>query len=338
MLRPLGGLMGNMHAARYSFLESDTHEELATFAEAVADGLGSSPRTLPCRFLYDERGSLLFEDICELEEYYPTRTEAAILARHAADIASHFSVPITLAELGSGSSTKTRLLIEAFLASQGTLRYVPVDISGSILDQSARELLDSYEGLEIHAIASEYRVGLRHVGREIHRPKLIAWLGSNIGNFSREEATAFVQRIRESMSDGDHVLFGIDLRKDREILERAYDDAKGVTAAFNLNLLARVNRELGGEFLLERFEHRATWRPDEGRVKLDLVSRVDQEVRIRDLEMAVKFQAGEPIHTEDSYKYSLHEIDTLAADCGLRVVERWLDERSWFSLNLLAAD
>jgi dimethylhistidine N-methyltransferase len=324
------------HANRYSFVESDATEELDDFGDEVERGLSAHPKSLPCRFLYDAQGSEIFEAICDLPEYYPTRTERSILERHADDIVSRFETPITLAELGSGSSTKTRLLIEALLRSQGRLRYLPVDISRSILDQSARELLDSYQGLEIHAIASEYRVGLGHLGREQRRPKLIAWLGSNIGNFAREEAARFVSGIRDAMSSDDHALFGIDLRKGRERLESAYDDAQGVTADFNLNLLARINRELGGRFRLDRFEHRARWRPVEGRVKLDLVSRVDQEVEIQDLGLAVKFREGEAIHTEDSYKYSVEEIDALAAQAGLRVVERWLDDRAWFSLNLLA--
>ncbi len=328
--------MQTTHADRYSFVESDATEDLDNFGDAVERGLGRQAKSLPCRFLYDARGSEIFEAICDLPEYYPTRTERAILERHAGDIAAHFDEPITLAELGSGSSTKTRLLIEAFLRSQGKLRYLPVDISRTMLDQSARELLDSYEGLEIHAIASEYREGLGHVGRERRRPKLIAWLGSNIGNFSRDEAAHFVRGIRSTLAKKDRVLFGIDLRKDRDRLESAYDDAEGVTADFNLNLLARINRELGGSFELERFEHRASWRPEEGRVKLDLVSRVDQEVEIRELGLVVKFLIWEAIHTEDSYKYSLEEIDALAADTGLRVVERWLDDQSWFSLNLLA--
>lgn len=329
--------MQHRHAGRYSFVESDTTDDLAEFGEAVAEGLTGTPKTLPCRFFYDARGSKLFEQICELPEYYPTRTERAILTRHADAIAAHFDAPIALAELGSGSSSKTRLLIEAFLRSQGSLRYVPVDISPTILQQSARDLLDDYAGLEIHAIASEYRVGLGHVGREVRRPKLIAWLGSNIGNFAPREAAGFVRGIRQAMSDGDRALIGIDLRKDRAVLEAAYDDAAGVTAAFNQNLLARINRELGGAFELDRFAHRAAWRPLEGRVKIDLVSRVDQEIPIRRLELAVKLHAGEAIHTEDSYKYSLEEIDALAARAGLRVVERWLDERGWFSVNLLAA-
>ena len=319
---------------RYSFVEDD--QILDSFADAVSEGLTAVPKSLPCRFLYDAEGSALFEAICALPEYYPTRTERAILERHADDVAARFQVPITLAELGSGSSTKTRLLIEALLRSQGTLRYVPVDISSSILDESARELLESYGGLEIHAIAGEYRDGLHHVRRETRRPKLIAWLGSNIGNFSRGEAVAFVRAIREAMTEQDRLLLGVDLRKARSRLEAAYDDAQGVTADFNLNLLARINRDLGGHFDLRRFEHRATWEENPGRIVLELVSRVDQEVEIEDLGMAVKFAEGEALHTEDSYKYSIDEIDTLAAAADLRVAERWLDPNAWFSLNLLS--
>jgi dimethylhistidine N-methyltransferase len=322
-------------SARYSFVESSEAEHLESFADEVAAGLSQPNKRLPCRFFYDADGSSLFEDICALPEYYVTRAEREILERHADDIAAQFDEPVSLAELGSGSSAKTRLLIEALLRRQGELRYVPVDISRRILDESARELLDDYTGLEIFAIASEYRDGLRHVRRETHRPKLIAWLGSNVGNFDRTEAARFVRSIRDAMTPDDRLLLGVDLRKDRTALEAAYDDAQGVTARFNKNLLVRINEELDGDVDLSTFEHRATWHPGPGRVSMELVSTCDQDVEIQALDQVVRFRAGEAIHTEDSYKYSEQEIATLAEEAGLRVRERWLDSGSRFSLNLL---
>jgi dimethylhistidine N-methyltransferase len=323
---------------RYTLLESDPHSERASFAEAVARGLGSEPKSLPCRFLYDEVGSKLFEEICRLPEYYLTRAERRILETQADDIAACFDEPALLAELGSGSSAKTRLLIEAFLRRQGRLRYVPVDIAREILDESAQALLADYRALEIRAIAGEYQQGLRHLHGERTCPKLIAWLGSNIGNFDRAGAAEFLAHIRGAMEPRDRLLVGIDLRKDRRTLERAYDDSLGVTARFNLNLLARINRELGGGFDLAHFEHEALWREREGRMELSLVSRRDQEVRIRALDQVVKLRDGERIHTEDSFKYSYEEIAEIASAASLCVARRWLDPTGAYSLNLLAPD
>jgi dimethylhistidine N-methyltransferase len=320
---------------RYALTESDPHHELDAFATAVASGLGAQPKTLPCRFLYDERGSELFEEICELPEYYLTRAERRLLARHADAIAARLPTPVALAELGSGSSSKTRLLIEALLRRQPRLRYVPIDISRSILEESAEALLADYRGLEIHAIAGEYQDGLRHVRGDTRAPKLIAWLGSNVGNFDRHSAARFLRGIREVLTGADRLLVGIDLRKDRARLLRAYDDAAGVTARFNLNLLGRINRELDGGFDLARFAHRAEWREVEGRVKLVLESREAQEVPIRGIDRVVRFEKGEHIHTEDSYKYDFGEIDDLASTAGLALDERWLEETAGYSLNLL---
>jgi dimethylhistidine N-methyltransferase len=319
---------------RYALTESDPHHGLDDFAAAVSAGLGARPKTLPCRFLYDERGSELFEEICELPEYYLTRAERRLLEKHADAIAALLPTPIALAELGSGSSSKTRLLIEALLRRQPRLRYVPIDISRSILEESAGALLADYRGLEIHAIAGEYQDGLRHVRRETRVPKLVAWLGSNVGNFDRRSAARFLRGIREVLSDADRVLVGIDLRKDGFRLLRAYDDAAGVTARFNLNLLERINRELDGGFDVARFAHRAEWREAEGRVKLVLESREAQAVPIKGIDRVVRFERGEHIHTEDSYKYDFGEIDALARASGLTLEARWLEDEG-YSLNLL---
>ena len=322
--------------SRYTLLESDPHAQRASFAEAVAQGLGAEPKTLPCRFLYDAHGSALFEEICRLPEYYLTRAEREILEQRADEIAACAGPCEDLVELGSGSASKTRLLIEALLRRETRLRYAPIDISRSALAESARSLLGDYPRLEIRAIAGEYEQGLRALRAGAGAPRLILWLGSNIGNFDRADAARFLTHVRDAMGERDRLLAGIDLRKGRRILERAYDDASGVTARFNLNLLARINRELGGRFDLAQFRHEAIWRAREGRVELSLVSRCDQEVAIHELDLVVKLRKGERIHTEDSFKYSLREIAEVAREAGLRVAHRWLDGGERFSLNLLA--
>jgi dimethylhistidine N-methyltransferase len=213
---------------------------------------------------------------------------------------------------------------------------VPVDISDSMLEEAAQALLADYGGLEITAIASEYREGLRHLGKDTRLPKLIAWLGSNIGNFERADAMHFVSGIRDAMCDDDRLLLGIDLRKDPRVLACAYDDAQGVTARFNKNLLARINRELRGEFDLADWTHRARVVDDGGRVEISLVCRRATEVRVAALGRRFRFARGEAIHTEDSIKYSESEIEQLADRSALRVAERWLDSGARFCVALLA--
>jgi len=329
--------MGPGAHPRYSIFRSDHEQHLTSFAEEVERGLASSPRSIPCRFLYDEAGSQLFEEICDVPEYYLTRAEREILEARADEIAGGFTGgPITLAELGSGSSAKTRLLIEGLLRSHGRLRYLPVDISPSILEESALDLLDAYDALEVRAIVSEYQEGLRHVHADAAAAKLVVWLGSSIGNLTRTEATSFLQGVRRALEPRDRLLVGIDLRKDRTLLEAAYDDAAGVTARFSLNLLTRINRELGGGFDLEAFRHRAVYDENEGRVIIDLVSQRPQGVRVDGLDLELVFDVGEAIHIEDSWKYSEAEIDALAARARLAVERRWLDSAGRFSLNLLA--
>lgn len=321
---------------RYALVESDPDAALDSLAQAVADGLAERPRSLPCRFLYDERGSALFEDICDLPEYYLTRAEHQLLRDHAGEIVGQLPERLTLVELGSGSSTKTRLLIEALLRRQKSLRYVPIDISRSILEESAEALLEDYGALEIHAVAGEYQAGLRHVRRETHVPKLIAWLGSNVGNFERAAAGRFLGGIRDALAPDDRLLVGIDLRKDRETLEAAYDDGAGVTARFNLNLLERINRELDADFDLSGFRHYARWREDEGRVELGLECTASQRVTVKAIGLSLRVERGERIHTEDSYKYSFAEIRELAARARLSPERHWLDTSGRYSLHLLA--
>ena len=307
----------------------------AAFARDVETGLTASPKRLSCRFFYDRAGSRLFELICALPEYYLTRTEHKILQERAAQIVCMAPPGTTLIELGSGSAVKTRVLIEAFLERREKLLFAPVDISPSVLEQSSLELLGLYPNLQILAVAAEYGPGLERLKETLSGPKLILFLGSNIGNFERPDAARFLDLVGRSMAPGDHLLAGIDLRKERETLEAAYDDAQGVTARFNLNILARINRELGGRFDLEAFRHRAVYNEEEGRVEMYLVSTCDQKVAVEDLGMEVGFAEGETIRSENSYKYSTAEIEELAAAAGLGLEAQWFDGGRSFSLNLL---
>lgn len=321
---------------RLELVSLATSGALEDFADEVRRGLNDQPKRLPCRFFYDERGSQLFEQICDLPEYYLTRTEHGILNDNADEIAELLPRGTIMVELGSGSSTKTRLLIEAFLRRHGRLRYVPLDISPTILASSALELLDRYKSLEIVAIAAEYDDGLRHLRRSDEQQKLILFLGSTIGNFGKDEAVQFLRKLRHSMQPNDRLLLGADLAKSPDILCPAYDDDQGITAAFNLNLLERINTELDGEFVLDRFEHRAHWNADQHRIEMHLVSRSDQTVHIGALELDVTFAAGEFIHTENSHKYSAVMIEELATEAGLGFERQWSDEQGLMNLSLLA--
>ncbi len=306
-----------------------------SFAEEVRAGLTANPKSLPCRFFYDPEGSRLFEVICELPEYYLTRAETEIIEDRSEEVVGKFPRGATLIELGSGSSAKTRRLIAEFLQRDGRLLYIPVDISRSMLEESARALLDEFAGLEILAVAGEYQEATGHLRRDFGLPKLILWLGSNIGNLDRPEAVEFLHCLRGLMTAEDRLLVGIDLRKGRRVLEAAYDDAQGITAQFNRNILARINRELGGEFDRNQFHHRARYDEEAGRVDMRLESATAQTVRITALELAVPLAAGETIHTENSYKYSPAEIQETAAAARLRVADQWLDRNRQFTLNLL---
>lgn len=322
---------------RFQLIAREASARLAAFGRDVRAGLTSQPKHLSCCYFYDGEGSLLFEEICELPEYYLPRAERAILQARAGEIAAAFTSDVTLVELGSGNAAKTRILIEALLGRQERLCYVPVDICRTVLEESSRELLKDYPTLDILAVAAEYHEGLHHLNTVATGPKLILWLGSNVGNFDRSEAATFLNRVRATMAPSDRLLAGIDLRKDRTVLERAYDDSRGVTAQFNKNLLVRINRELDGHFVLDRFQHRAVYNEEIGRIEMYLVSTTAQQVVIDQLSLTVSFKAGEAIHTENSYKYSLAEIEELATGAGLRIEHQWLDGERRFSTNLLAA-
>ncbi len=303
------------------------------FAKDVLTGLNNSPKRLSSIYFYDERGSQIFEEICDLEEYYLTRKETEILQRSAAEIISKLPPHTHLVELGSGSSTKTRILLEAALARFGTTQYSPIDVSAEILTDTVKDLNQRYPNLQLEAIAGRYEFGMDYILKNSTSSKCIMWLGSSIGNLTRSEAAQFLREVRKTIGDKDSLLLGLDLRKGPEILEPAYDDAKGVTADFNLNLLDRINSELGGTFERENFRHQAVYDVDEGRIEMYLVSEIDQEIEISNLGSRISFKRDEKILTEYSYKYSHPEIKALAEASGFFLEQQWLDDSGWFSLN-----
>jgi L-histidine N-alpha-methyltransferase len=310
-----------------------------TFAEDVRRGLTASPKLLYPKYFYDELGSRLFEAITVLPEYYPTRAEAEILRTHASEILATLGGPVWLLELGSGDGQKTRLVIEALLARQGKLEYVPVDISESAVEASSRSLLFSYPDLRITGYIGEYQTALRKIREDRRAPglTLVLFLGSTLGNLDPEERRVLLRDIRALLDPGEGFLLGVDLKKSESVLVPAYDDALGVTAAFNLNLLVRINRELGGEFDLGAFRHKAIYNPREGRMEMHLESRRAQTVAIRSLRVEVPFAEGETIHTESSYKFDREQITALAADTGFEVRKTWTDSEERFASNLLVA-
>jgi dimethylhistidine N-methyltransferase len=318
----------------HNFVKRDP---LANLADDVRKGLAAQPKRFLPKYFYDELGSQLFEAICLLPEYYLTRAENEIFKRYASEIVTAVDGQITLLEMGSGSASKTRLIIEAVLQRQSQLVFMPVDISRSAIESSSRILLQSYPRLTIDAYAADYFTGLAELGKKPRKRTLALFLGSNISNFDLEEALRFLRAMRSVLNKGDALLLGADLKKDPAILEAAYNDALGVTSAFNLNVLARINRELGGTFDLHNFRHHAFYNETMGRIEIYIESLIDQTVRIDKLDLEVEFAAGELIHTENSYKYDLEGIGRLASETGFVCSRTWLDSQERFSSNLLLA-
>ena len=313
-------------------------DPLAGLAEDVRKGLSAQPKRFLPKYFYDELGSQLFEAICLLPEYYLTRAENEILKRYSDEIARSLDGQITLVEMGSGSASKTRLIIEALLRRQQELLFMPVDISASALESSSRILLQSYPRLKIEAYAADYFAGLAELGKQSRGRTLALFLGSNISNFDREEAFRFLRAMRDVLQNGDALLLGVDLKKDPTVLEAAYNDALGVTSAFNLNVLARINRELGGTFDLRKFRHRAFYNEAVGRIEIYIESLFKQHVRIEKLDLEAEFAPGELIHTENSYKYDIAGITQLAASTSFQLSHTWTDSQKRFSSNLLLAN
>lgn len=305
----------------------------SSFAEDVKKGLTAERKFLYPKYFYDDRGSELFDQITQTKDYYPTRTEESILIDHASDIIEFSKHKPVMVELGSGTSTKTRHILTAKQKTGQPLNYIPLDVS-DILISSSEDLLKEYSNLTINGIISEYITGYSIVKDIDDRDNLTIFLGSSIGNFEREYVKEFLKKISNRMKDTDALLIGFDLIKDEDVLIKAYNDSDGVTAEFNLNILERINNELGGSFDLNSFEHSAIFNRDKSRIEMHLVSTKDQDIEITDLDIVVSFKKGETIHTENSYKFNDDIIMDFADAAGLDWITTWNDPKKYFAMSL----
>ncbi len=312
----------------------DQHPRAADMREEILSGLRATHKTLPCKYFYDAHGSKLFDAICELPEYYLTRTELGIMETHVADMAATLGADVLLVEPGSGSSLKTRLLLDHLVH---TAAYVPVDISRAHLLDAANRLNRLYADLEVLPVCADFNQSFEvPVPRRPASRTIIYFPGSTIGNFEPRAAIQMLKRLRRLAGAEGGLLIGVDLRKDKAVLENAYNDSAGITAAFNLNLLQCINRELGSDFDLMRFRHHARYNVSEGRIEMHLVSLDNQVVRIG--EEYVRLRASEHIITEYSYKHTLPGFAALVSEAGLTVNQVWSDDRRWFSVQYLTVD
>ena len=314
-------------------IDTTQRAALTHFAQAVLAGLARPPRSIPCRFFYDAKGSELFEEITKLEDYYPTRVETELLLAHGAEIGNLVGRGRMLVEFGSGSSRKTSLLIQAL---GGVPAYVPIDIAGESLAEAADWLRGQHSDLVIKPLIADFTTAVALPSVASGGPKLGFFSGSTIGNLTHGEASAFLANAARLLGRGSFFLIGVDLKKAPAILLPAYNDAGGVTAAFNLNLLARINRELEGDFDLSAFSHRAVWNRLEGRMEMHLEAL--RTHRAHAAGRAFPFVRGETIHTENSYKYTEEGFADLAARAGWRVTRRWVSPEPVFAIFLLAGD
>jgi L-histidine Nalpha-methyltransferase len=316
----------NPRAGQFAVLDAEPAK--SDFLSELISGLSAPLRTLPCKFFYDERGASLFRRICELPEYYITRTELDILKRDSPEIASHLGARIALIGLGTGPGTKTRILLEKL---QEPIAYIPVDISRDQLQKSTTVFQELFPQLEILPVCADYLESF-DLARPLRTPdrNVIYFPGSTIGNFEPHLATAFLRRILDLCGRKGGLLIGVDLQKDRHVIERAYNDSEGVTAEFNLNLLRRANRELEADFDLKQWRHRAIYDADTGRIEMHLVSETDQIVHIAGY--AFRFHSGEKIITEFSYKYTPEGFTALAGAAGFEPVQMWTDDARLFGV------
>lgn len=308
-------------------------------ADVIA-GLSATPKTLPPKYFYDDPGSLLFEEITETPEYYPTRSEQQILTARSAEIAA-ITGPCELVELGSGSSRKTRVLIEAYIdAAPGTMgvRYIPVDVSGGILKDSSRDLIADFPDLDIWGLIGTYEQAMAGLPPRELDARMILFLGSTVGNLSREESFDFLRRAAGNMHVGEYFLIGYDLRKDTAVLEAAYNDAAGITAAFNLNMLKHLNARFDGDFDLDQFRHVAFYDTEKHRIEMHLESRTSQQVRLGALDLDVSFDAGETVRTEISRKFTAGYMEETFASIGFSPVKHMTDDQGRFGLSLFQLD
>lgn len=322
-----------MAQRRASFAFYDLEPDAGSFLDEVVAGLSQPQKAISPKYFYDERGCALFEKICALPEYYPTRTELALMEAHGAGMASLLGQDCVLIEFGSGSGRKTRELIERLKPAA----YVPIDIAAEQLRTFAADLAVRFPWLDIAAVCADYSAPLElpDVVRTARGRRVAYFPGSTIGNFTIPEARSFLRRACALVAPGGAMLVGVDLKKAEAVLHAAYNDAQGVTAAFNLNLLARINRELGADFDLSAFRHHAFYERDAGRIEMHLVSLKEQQVALGG--HAFHFRRDESIHTENSYKYSVSEFQDLAREAGFETVRYWVDTDQLFAIHYLVA-
>ncbi|NDJ17324.1 L-histidine N(alpha)-methyltransferase [Myxacorys almedinensis] len=299
----------------------------------VVRGLSQTPKTLPPRYFYDDRGSQLFEQICNLPEYYLTRTETNILQQYAGAIAD-LTGSCELIELGSGSSTKTRILLDAYQNAEHEVIYCPIDISAGILESSAQQLLLDYPDLRVHGFAGTYELALEKLPDSELPTRVIGFIGSTLGNLNPQACETFIQQITNALKPGEYFLLGIDLHKSTPQLEAAYNDSQGITAAFNLNMLRHLNRRFAGDFDLTQFEHVAIYNESQRQIEMHLRSVRSQVVHLKALDLTVEFAAGETILSEISRKFDLEQTQHLLESKGLTPVEVWTDQHHWFGVLL----
>jgi len=306
-----------------------------TFSQEITSSLTKKSKFISPKFFYDKKGSVLFEKICSVPEYYPTRTEVSILKKLQTELLPFLDDSTRLVELGSGASVKTRLLLDIFTNLQEKTEYFPIDIS-EILTESSELLLSDYEKLHITGIIDTYEGGLEFLKNYDNKKNLILFLGSSFGNFSPNDGYAFLQKIHSTMKSGDLFLIGLDLVKDKQILENAYNDSQGVTAEFNLNVLSRINDELDADFDLKNFEHHSIYHEEKQRIEMYLKSLVKQSVIISKSNLELNLDKDELIHTEYSHKFHLSQIHDLLDSVGFSFENSWVDEKKLFSLTLVS--
>ena len=320
---------------RLCYYEPSKNKSEKTFAEELSSSLNQKHKSIHPKFFYDKIGSELFEDICKLPEYYLTRTEISILRKLDVKLSAYMNDEFRLVELGSGSSYKTRILISILGNMYKQIEYFPIDIS-KILKESTTALLNDYENLHMTGIIDNYESGLKFVKNYDNKKNLIVFLGSSFGNFDYKPGLRFLNKLNSSMKDDDLFLIGLDLVKDKDVLEYAYNDSHGITAQFNLNVLSRINSELDSNFNVDKFAHHAVYNEAENRVEIYLRSLENQTVNITKAGIALKIKQNELIHTENSHKYTIPKIKEMFSSTGFRIRDMWFDEKQYFCLILLS--
>jgi L-histidine Nalpha-methyltransferase len=336
MVAKRGNLMQSISQSEHKrllieYVGSDANNR--TDGTDVITGLTQKRKSLPAHYFYDSKGSLLFEQICELPEYYPTRTEASILQQYSTEIAEATGA-CELVELGSGSSTKTRFLLTAYQQAGFPLYYTPIDVSSSILEESAISLLKKYPSLQIKGLVGTYKNALKNLPSSYLSKRMAIFLGSSLGNFSPIECDRFFSEIIQVLRSKDYFLLGIDLQKSIDVLEAAYNDRQGITANFNLNVLAHLNRRFEGNFQLDNFRHWAFYDRIQHQIEMHLVSQVSQHIRLNKLDLDIEMIAGETIRTEISRKFDLQNMLNYLSKINLNPLKTWTDNNRWFGLIL----